>query len=159
MTRHTHILLRRAALILALALLLLGASGADTRFTSLGQHLMCTCGCGQVLLECNHVGCQSSEQMRGELHAAIARGDSDDDVLGWFVNKYGPVVLSAPPTTGFSRLAWVMPYLTLVGGIALTVLIVRLWRSRLRPATAAPAPSEPAELDRLRRRIHQETEL
>jgi hypothetical protein len=52
------------ALILAAAVFLfMGASGnPDARFKDLGHRMMCTCGCGQVLLECNHVGCQSSDK-------------------------------------------------------------------------------------------------
>ena len=42
-------------LLAASALLLMGASGdrAGQRFERLGHNLMCECGCGQVLLECN----------------------------------------------------------------------------------------------------------
>jgi len=149
----------RAILVLGLALLFMGATDADTRFNSLGHRLMCTCGCGQVLMECNHVGCQSSEQMRGELRSAMAGGGNDQDILNWFVQKYGTVVLAAPPTTGFNRVAWVMPYLALTLGIFLTGAIVKLWRSRLRPAPSANFSVNPAEMDALRRRVHEETEL
>ena len=78
---------------------------------------MCVCGCNQVLLECNHVGCTYSDRMRDELAAEFDRGDSDDLVLQAFVQKYGPTVLAAPTTTGFNRVAWIMPYLALVLGL------------------------------------------
>jgi cytochrome c-type biogenesis protein CcmH/NrfF len=51
--------------------------------------------------------------MRNELAAGIQRGDSDDLVLQAFVQKYGATILAAPTTTGFNRVAWVMPYLAL----------------------------------------------
>jgi cytochrome c-type biogenesis protein CcmH len=144
-----------------LALLTLGATtDSGTRFDHLGHRLMCTCGCNQVLLECNHVGCQSSERMRGELMAAMQRGGSDDQILNWFVEKYGPVVLAAPPHTGFNRVAWLMPYVALLGGLALTGLLVRLWRSRSPAHPAAGlSPVAPGELEALRRKVHEETEL
>ncbi len=72
---------------------------------------MCTCGCGQILLECNHVGCQSSEKMRNELLAALDKGDNDDLILQGFVQEYGPTVIAAPTATGFNRIAWIMPFL------------------------------------------------
>ena len=101
--------------LLVLALLtFLGAGDDSGRFNDLGHKLMCACGCGQILLECNHVGCTYSDRMRGELAAAIDRGDSDDLSLQSFVQKYGPTVLAAPPTTGFNRVAWVMPFAALV---------------------------------------------
>src|SRR3954465_4297583 len=91
---------------------------ADTRFTELGHRLMCSCGCGQVLLECNHVGCPRSDGMRNELTAGIERGDSDDLGLKSFLQKYGATILAAPTTTGFNRVAWLMPFLALGVGLS-----------------------------------------
>src|SRR5262250_497696 len=109
---------------------LLGVGDEDARFRTLGHHLMCVCGCGQVLLECNHVGCQYSDRMRTELIAAVDRGDNDDLTLQSFVQKYGPTVLAAPTKAGFDRVAWIMPYAALVLGIVMVTFIVRAWRSR-----------------------------
>ncbi len=71
-------LLRIAQLLLValLAMLFMGAD-TDARFNKLGHQLMCMCGCNQILLECNHVGCTYSERMRNELIAAIDKGDND----------------------------------------------------------------------------------
>jgi len=151
----------QAGLLMLVALLTLGAtSDTGTRLNNLGHKLMCTCGCGQVLMECNHVGCQSSDSMRRELVAGITRGDSDDQILNWFVEKYGPVVLAAPTKTGFNRVAWLMPYCTLLVGLGLTAFLIRMWRSRSKAAPAASlAAVGPAALDGLRRRVHEETEI
>ena len=46
------------ALVFVALFTLMGVGDDDARFRTLGHHLMCVCGCGQVLLECNHVGCQ-----------------------------------------------------------------------------------------------------
>ena len=91
------------ALILAAAVFLLVGAGPsnDARFKDLGHRMMCTCGCGQVLLECNHVGCQSSDKMRDQLLASIDKGNNDDLVLQGFVQEYGPTVIAAPTATGF----------------------------------------------------------
>jgi cytochrome c-type biogenesis protein CcmH/NrfF len=142
-----------------LALLLLGASDTSPRFRDLGHRLMCTCGCGQVLLECNHVGCQASERMRGELLAAMDRGDNDDLILQGFVQKYGSVVLAAPTTKGFNRVAWIIPYVALAVGLAGVVALVRTWKLRRAPATIAGQAGNSTELDALRRRVHEETEI
>src|SRR5205823_11808380 len=61
--------------------------------------ILCVCGCNQVLLECNHVGCAYSDRMRGELAAGVERSESDDLTLQTFVQKYGPTVLIAPTST------------------------------------------------------------
>jgi cytochrome c-type biogenesis protein CcmH/NrfF len=141
-------------------LLLLGASGDEGRFNDLGHKLMCACGCNQVLLECNHVGCTYSDRMRDELAAGISRGDSDDLTLQSFVQKYGPTVLIAPTTTGFNRVAWIVPYLMLGLGLATAVLIVRAWKERpLLLPEGAVAPASGAELLRFREQARKDTEI
>src|SRR5271155_735787 len=93
-------------LLLCLAVFtLLGAGDPATRFNEIGHRMMCVCGCKQILLECNHVGCPASDGMRNELMAAVSRGDSDSLVEQSFVQKYGPTVLAAPTTKGFDRVA------------------------------------------------------
>ncbi|MGH9521187.1 MAG: cytochrome c-type biogenesis protein [Terriglobales bacterium] len=161
--RHRHLLKRIVALtLLSAAIILFMGAGAtpDQRFNDLGHKLMCKCGCGQVLLECNHVGCTYSDRMRKELVAAIDKGDNDSMVLQAFVQKYGPTVLAAPTTTGFNRVAWIMPFAALFGGILLTITLVRAWRHRAAaPAVVAPADMSSAAFDSLRHRVHEETEL
>ncbi len=148
----------QVALVTALALLMLGAGDDSSRFNALGHQLMCRCGCNQVLLECNHVGCDYSERMRAELKAAIARGDSDQVILASFVQKYGPVVLAAPTTSGFNLVAWIAPFVALGVGTALAVWVVRAWKHRLQsPVVAVGVP--PAELDTLRQRAREETQI
>src|SRR5579862_4528488 len=99
-----------AAVFLGL-IVLLGAGDDSARVDKLGHRMMCACGCNQILLECNHVGCTYSSRMRGELVAAVDSGESDRDVLQFFVQKYGTTILAAPTKQGFDRVAWIMPYL------------------------------------------------
>ena len=78
-----------------------------------------------------------------------------------FVQKYGPTVMAAPTTTGFNRVAWIMPFVALTGGLLLVVVIVKAWNTRRAVAVvpAGGATVDAHELDELRRRVHQETEL
>jgi cytochrome c-type biogenesis protein CcmH len=138
----------------------LGVGDDDARFRDLGHHLMCVCGCNQILLECNHVGCQYSDRMRTELAAALDRGDNDDLTLQTFVQKYGTTVVAAPATSGFGRVAWIMPFAALLAGMAGLVWIVRAWRSRPTPeiADGIQAVRGP-ELERYREQADRETDL
>ena len=149
------------AFILTAAVLLFAGAGpsTDARFKDLGHRMMCTCGCGQVLLECNHVGCKSSDKMRDELMAAIDKGDNDDLILQGFVQNYGPTVIAAPTTTGFNRVAWIMPFVALGAGIIFVTWVVRAWKNRPEPALAdgITIPHGP-ELDQFRAQARKETE-
>jgi cytochrome c-type biogenesis protein CcmH/NrfF len=159
-TRNSKLIMRIAqlALVALLAIVFLGAD-TDARFNKLGHQLMCACGCNQILLECNHVGCTYSDRMRGELAAGLARGDNDSLILQSFVQKYGNTVLAAPTTTGFNRIAWIMPFAVFAGAVVLAIWLVRLWKSR---AVAQPVPHpslDTAQLDELRKKARQETEF
>jgi cytochrome c-type biogenesis protein CcmH len=138
---------------------LLGAGDQSARVNDLGHRMMCVCGCNQILLECNHVGCKYSDRMRAELVAAVDRGDNDDLTLQSFVQKYGTTVLAAPTKAGFNRVAWIMPYLVLVFGLFMVTMIVRLWKSRpLVLPTGAVAPIQEPELDYFRDQARKDTE-
>ena len=150
----------QVGLIFVALLTLLGVGDDDARFRKLGHQLMCVCGCGQVLLECNHVGCQYSDRMRGELAAAVDRGDNDDLTLQGFVQKYGTTVVAAPAKTGFSQVAWIMPFAVLIAGIAMVVVLVRAWRNRPAPALAdGIQPLRGPELERFREQADKEVGL
>jgi cytochrome c-type biogenesis protein CcmH/NrfF len=139
---------------------LLGVGDDDARFKDLGHHLMCVCGCNQILLECNHVGCQYSDRMRNELSAALDRGDNDDLTLQSFIQKYGTTVVAAPSTTGFGRVAWIMPFAALLAGMGTLVWVVRSWRMRPAPALAdGIRPVKGPELERFREQADKETDL
>ena len=158
-TRNSKLL--RAVQLLLIAVLAMGFMGADVdaRFNKLGHQLMCMCGCNQVLLECNHVGCAYSERMRGELTASLERGDNDSLALQSFVQKYGNTVLSAPTSSGFNVIAWIMPFAVFAAASVLTVWLVRLWKSRpvAQPVASPNLGSE--QLDKLRKKARQETEF
>jgi cytochrome c-type biogenesis protein CcmH/NrfF len=145
-----------AFLTIALAVSLLGAAGDRSRFDDLGHRMMCVCGCNQILLECNHVGCPLSDRMRGQLIAAVQRDSSDDGVLQSFVQEYGTTVLAAPTTRGFDKIAWIMPFAVFLAGILTAVAVIRVWKER-QPAQAG-AGASPA-LNAYRQQARKETEL
>ncbi len=150
----------QCAVVCVAVFALSGASDPSSRFKEIGHQLMCICSCGQILLECNHVGCPDSDGMRNELMAAVTRGDSDSLVQQAFVQKYGPTVLAAPTKSGFDRTAWIVPIITLFFGFALVIYVVRAWKNRPAPAIADGLRSvHTAELDRFREQARKETEL
>jgi cytochrome c-type biogenesis protein CcmH len=150
----------QCGLLLVFVFCFLGAGDQDSRFQSLGHQLMCACGCNQVLLECNHVGCPLSDGMRKDLAAYIQRGDSDSLILQAFVQKFGPTVLLAPTHKGFNRVAWVMPYLVLILGLLSVCMVVRSWKKRPAPAIAdGVAPASEEDMQNFDAQVRRETEL
>ncbi|HUA92198.1 MAG TPA: cytochrome c-type biogenesis protein CcmH [Terracidiphilus sp.] len=137
----------------------MGASDAGSRFDNLGHRLMCTCGCAQLLGECNHVGCPDSGRERDELTAAIASGLGDQQILDQFAAKYGVTMLAAPRTQGFDLVAWIAPFAVFAAALLGTILLVRRWSgisglraaAELRSDPATASPEEKERLDRIRR--------
>lgn len=162
---HVSPLLREAGMSRALAIVLISTllfigAGDNSRFDRVGREVICMCGCNQILLECNHLGCPYLSKMKQELTAAVDRGDSDSAITQFFVQTYGTLVLAAPPNRGFNRVAWLMPYIALLAGITLVVFIVRMWRKRpLLVHASVPAQVRGEELARFREQARKETGL
>jgi cytochrome c-type biogenesis protein CcmH len=134
-------------------------SDRDARVKRIGKRLMCLCGCNQVLVECNHVGCSVSAEMIKKLEQRVERNEPEDLTLQSFVQEYGQRVLAEPPTKGFSQLAWYMP----IAAVLLGLVIVRAVLLRMRaPAVAAAAGGglkvSAEALDRFRHQADRESE-
>ena len=132
-----------------------GATDAGSRYTGLNHRLMCTCGCAEILGECNHVGCQNSTGELTDLREGIAGGKSDQEILASFVGKYGAVVLAAPTTQGFDLVAWIAPFAVFGAALLGTILLVRRWTVGRRQMEAVV--SDPAT-EALREKIRRETD-
>jgi len=150
--------------ICLLGIVMLGAVDGGARFGKLGHEMMCVCGCGQILLECNHVGCPDSSRMIDELReqvnleASSSGPGADTRILNWFVAKYGATVLAAPIRGGFDIVAWILPLSVFGLSIIGTAVLVRVWtRKRHTLQPAAVAAGTPGD-DALRARIRRETE-
>ena len=152
--------LRLLGALLLGVLILIGAGDNAARVEKLGHQMMCMCGCTQILLECNHVGCTYSDGMRKELTAAVDAGSSDDAVLQTFIEKYGTTVLASPSHSGFDRVAWIMPYLALIVGVGGVALIVRAWHKRYGgKVVEATSGMSAVDISRFRDQARKETDL
>lgn len=150
------------AAVLAVAICFsVGAGNPSGRLNDLDHRLMCTCGCAQILGECNHVGCTQSAQELSELRTDIAAGMTDEQILSAFVGKYGATVLAAPPTHGFDLVAWIAPFAVFGAALAGTILLIRRWGGlggKPQPAAATDGAVPDAEERERLKRIRRETD-
>ncbi len=150
-----------STLVCLLAVIMLGAADPSARFGRIGHNMMCVCGCAQVLLECNHVGCPDSSRMIGELQDQLAGPNgtgADALILNWFVGKYGATVLAAPIRGGFDNVAWAIPITLFVLATLGTGFLVKLWVARKSSPSMACIPDHLTVDDSLRDRIRRETQ-
>jgi cytochrome c-type biogenesis protein CcmH/NrfF len=158
MGRHSFwIKTAQAALLVTAICFSLGATDAGTRYNNLNHRMMCTCGCAQILGECNHVGCPNSSGELSELRTGIQSGLNDQQILDSFVAKYGAVVLASPTTHGFDLVAWIAPFAVFAAAALGTVLLVRRWTvGRTQPIAVDTSAMDPAERER-REQIRRDT--
>ncbi|HVZ87078.1 MAG TPA: cytochrome c-type biogenesis CcmF C-terminal domain-containing protein [Polyangia bacterium] len=111
-------------------------TGVDENW--LVRNIMCQCGtCRHNLLECESDGCGHAIQDRIEIRQLLDQGRTREQVIQYFMKKYGgQVALAAPIDRGFNRLAWLFPYS--LGAVAAVGLGYGAYRLSRRPR-AAPA--------------------
>ena len=135
---------RRAACTSTVAVLVIGLSLASmTRadsprkptLESIGDQVMCLCGCVATLNHCPHRDCATVAEMRPVISQEIAAGKDETTILQDLAIRYGVQVLAAPPARGFSLTAWILPSVGLLAGFSLVVGVARRWR-KPRPALA-----------------------
>ena len=91
-------------------------------------------------------------QMRSVIKERLAAGERPDQVMRYFVDKYGVWILLSPPRHGFSLLVWVFPFVAVFVGLGIVALVLRKWTRRRRPSPQTPIDADMSE------RIRRETE-
>lgn len=79
-----------------------------------------------------------SQQMRGVITEQLRAGKTDQQVLDYFVAKYGEWILLEPKARGFNLIAYLLPLVMLAAGIGVIVVSVRKW-TRAGSASSVPA--------------------
>ena len=83
-----------------------------------------------------------SKQMRRIVREMLAEGASREEILDFFVDRYGSEVLAAPPKSGFNLLAWILPVAGVLAGLVAVPLIIWSMASRGRPLAAGEPPMD-----------------
>jgi cytochrome c-type biogenesis protein CcmF len=117
--------------------------------------IVCTCGgCGrQRIGECT---CPVAAGERAEVAKVVAEGYTHDQIIQYFVAKYGSQeVLASPIDRGFNRLLWVLPYAAGVAGIVVVGGIAVRW-SRRRQDDPETGPASTGDRTALEERLDDE---
>lgn len=78
----------------------------DQQVRDISSELMCPVCSGQSVSESN---AQLAKDMRATIKRQLEQGKSKEQILSYFVDRYGETVLSSPPAKGFNIIIWIIP--------------------------------------------------
>jgi len=130
MTGRVLALVCVAAVLSARATALAAPASEDTVY-SIARELMCPVCSGQTVAESDSA---VAVQMREQIRERLARGETREQILAYFVSQFGEGVLAAPPKRGAGLALWLAPVGVFgVGFVVLMRYLRKITRSR-RPA-------------------------
>lgn len=121
----------RHSLFLLLALLLLALPATaqepvtDDEINAVARDLYCPVCENTPLDVCPTQACQD---WRDEIRVQLAQGRSEAEIQQYFVERYGPRVLSEPPREGFNQIVWLLP----IVGVVIGAILFGIYLNNLR---------------------------
>jgi cytochrome c-type biogenesis protein CcmH len=134
----SSILFSIGALLLLATLSAAPASGAQTapaseKVREIEDRLIAPCCWTQPVSQ--HYS-EVAETIRKEVREMVAAGKSRDEILDYYVSRYGERILASPRPKGFNALVYILPWVALVAGAWLLFILLK----KLRAPAAIPAP-------------------
>ncbi len=108
----------------------------DERVREVAGRLMCPVCEGQTVAESN---AELAEQMRALIRDRLQQGQTAEEIIAYFVSRYGESILAAPPRRGLSLIVWIGPFAALALAAAIAVATLRRW-TRASPGSPAGVP-------------------
>ncbi|SCF09552.1 cytochrome c-type biogenesis protein CcmH [Micromonospora viridifaciens] len=115
-----------------------GGTGREDRVREVAAGLRCPACQGESVADSRS---PIAAAMRQVVADQLAQGRDRAEIRRWFVQRYGPEVLTEPPARGVTGLLWAVPALTLLGAGYAARRTLRPRRAPTRAAAARPAPA------------------
>ena len=129
-----------------------GGQVTDDQVNAVAKKLNCPV-CENVPLDVCET--QACAQWRDLIRQKLAADEKPDQIIAYFRATYGDRVLQSPPREGFTGLLWILPFVGLIAGVAILVVVLR--RMAFQPAATKVEAARPAtEVDEYRERLERE---
>ena len=119
----------------------------EARYKKLIAELRCLVCQNQNLADSN---AELAQDLRNKTYEMVRAGQSDEDIIGYMVQRYGDFVLYRPPLKATTVLLWLGPFLIMGVGVAVLINVIR------RRRRAAVEAGEDERLARARALLEQE---
>jgi cytochrome c-type biogenesis protein CcmH len=131
-------------LVLALVLVAVPSVSAQDVYSEktleISRKLSCPVCAGQTVAESNS---PIARQMRATIEQKVQAGESERQIIDFFVARYGESIVTEPPKSGFSLGLWWMPVVVVVLAATVVALFVR---ERTRSASVTASASNEASV-------------
>jgi len=142
-----------ASLLVVGAVAAQGGTVTDDQVNAVAKKLNCPV-CENVPLDVCET--QACAQWRDLIRQKLATGEKPEQVIAYFRDTYGDRVLQEPPRSGFTALIWILPFVGLIAGVAILVVVLRRMTAR---SVAVDATTEASPVaDEYRQRLERELE-
>lgn len=139
-----------------LLLLTAGGAGAGAPALDVEQRVL------EIASELRCVVCQNlsvadspsdlAKEMRNLVRELVEQGKSREEILAYFVSRYGEFVLLSPPKRGFNLLVWGLPFVAILAGGIGVYLVARRWTEQGHETVPAV---DPAYADRVQQDLRE----
>jgi len=96
----------------------------EVRFQKLSNELRCPT-CQGLSVKDSEAGFSTS--IKGKIRELMKQEKSDEEIMAFFVERYGEWILRTPTVSGFNMVLWVLPIAAIVTGLLWVLFRSRNW--------------------------------
>ena len=96
--------------------------------------IMCPLCAGQTIAQSSN---ETSRQMRDLVIKKLRQGESKEEILQYFENRYGERILATPNIKGFNLILWFLPFVAIALAAIIIYFLIRRWSARIQLTPAA----------------------
>lgn len=93
----------------------------------LSARIMCPICSGQTIAQSNS---ETSRQMRDLVLKKLRQGKTEQEVLQYFVSRYGERIMAEPNKKGLNLVLWFLPFVLIAFAAILIYLLIRRWSTK-----------------------------
>ena len=72
----------------------------------------------------------------------MEKGDSDEEIIAYFTERYGEWILRSPPVSGFNLVLWILPGATIISGFLWVLYRSKKWVEKPTKGLTELSPEE-----------------
>ena len=122
----------------------------EDKVIEIGNELMCPVCQGQSVAESNS---NLAQDMRSIIKNKLKNGESKEEIIYYFVSRYGDSILGAPPAKGINYLLWLLPIISLSIGAFIILKSIRSFKKPNEEATYSKSAPNPEHLKKVEREL------